>query len=117
MTPREIAEARRLRASLSDAAIAVKTGVSRQHLHKVLGPRPARPKASRARAAAAPPTAGPTLAQFAAKLRAWRAKHQLTQSQAATLLHVHKQVISNWETGRNGCALAASMLLLMERYP
>ena len=106
--------ARTLRArGQSDAALAKQMRLSRQRVHQLLGARPPREPA---RLRQAEP-AGPTRADFARSLREWRTGRGITQAEAARLLLVNKQVLSNWETGRNGCSLAASMLRLMDLLP
>ena len=108
MTPDQISAAHAMRASgASDKAIAVQYGISRQRLHKILGPRP---KAAQT----AQDSAAPDLPDFATELRAWRRLHGLSQSQAARLLRINPMSISAWETGRHRCALAAPMLLLLD---
>ena len=96
----------------SDAAIAKQMRLSRQRVHQLLGARPPRKPPARQ-----VEPAGPTRADFARSLREWRTGRGITQAEAARLLLVNKQVLSNWETGRNGCSLAASMLRLMELLP
>jgi len=111
MTPDQISEAKRLRRQgASDAAIGscMVPPITRQAVHLALGPRkrtvrvkPAAPKA-------------PSVAEFSAQLRAWRARRNISQSQAARLLRVTTHTVSCWEQERSGCSLAASMTLLME---
>jgi DNA-binding transcriptional regulator YiaG len=111
MTPQEIAAARRMRkAGISDAAIAagMQPPVTRQHVHAMLGPRARKP-------AQTPPVSTPIETEsFAAALKAWRTRHGLTQRSAAALLRVNYQSVSFWETKRQGCALASSIMLLMK---
>ncbi len=47
---------------------------------------------------------------FAARLRAWRQRENLSQSQAALRLHISKRTLQEWEQGRatpHGLARAA----------
>ena len=111
MTPHQIGEARRLRRrGISDAAIGagMVPPVSRQAVHLALGPRARMPRAKPAQPAA------PTVADFAARLRAWRTRRGLSQSGAARTLRVTTHTVAVWEQERTGCSLATAMLLLME---
>ena len=113
MNPCQHNLAREMRAEgIADSAIAARLGLSRQRVHQLLGARPPRKPPARQ-----VEPAGPTRADFARTLREWRAGRGITQAEAARLLLVNKQVLSNWETGRNGCSLAASMLRLMDLLP
>jgi DNA-binding XRE family transcriptional regulator len=108
MTPRQIATGQAMRArGTSDAAIGQRFGVTRQHVHAKLGPRPALRKVPD------PPRNGVTPEAFGAAVKAWRVNRNLSQNAAAKLLRVAGPSVSFWEQGRNGCSLAASMLLLM----
>jgi DNA-binding transcriptional regulator YiaG len=46
----------------------------------------------------------------AAKFKAWRARHGLTQVHAATVLGVALTTIKSWEAGRNAVAGPAAYL-------
>ena len=111
MTPQRTTAARAWRDihGWSDAAIAARLGITRQRVHQLLGPRVKRKPA--------PLTAPSPVVDFAAALREWRERRGLSQSQAAALLRIGTHTVSCWETGRNGCSLAASMLRLMELLP
>ena len=110
MNPHTIARARAWRESgLSDARIGAALKVTRQAVHAALGPRPRRAPPARP----APPPA-PNRVEFAAALKAWRARHGYSQAAAARALRVTAHSVSSWELQRCGCALAASMTLLMQ---
>jgi DNA-binding XRE family transcriptional regulator len=112
MNPRALANAKRLRRDgVSDATIGrrMRPPVTKQAVHQALGPRTRTAPARRE-----PAPAGPTRAEFAAALHAWRTRRGLSQAGAARLLRVTPHSIASWEVCRCNCALAASMILLME---
>ena len=103
----------------SDQDIAARYGITRQAVHAGLGPRtPAERSAAAERAARLRPPAPEPLAidpaEFARRVRAWRAERNLSQPQAAALLCVNPHTLRSWEVGRTGCSLAAAILRLTE---
>jgi len=78
-----------------DATIAAAVGLTRQEIHRRLGPRPRRP-----------PTDAPTEANcedvtdFAPRIKAWRHDMRLTQEEAAELIGVNVYTLRNWEQGK-----------------
>jgi hypothetical protein len=83
-----------------DALIAAAFGVSRQRLHKLLGPHPAVPKPAKIR----PDTDG-LPGDFPGWLLAWRHAHGLTQTEAGALVGVSWNTWARWERGNDGCSL------------
>jgi DNA-binding XRE family transcriptional regulator len=55
-----------------------------------------------------------SIEEFSSALREWRKRMGMTQVQAADALRVNKMSIYCWETERQSCALAKSLMLLME---
>lgn len=113
MTPLETSLARAMRAEgASDAAIAAAMvpPVTRQHVHSVLGPRRRTAIAVKPRSVTAPTI---SRSDFAVALRGWRARHSLTQVEAAQRLQVSSHCIAMWECEHAGCALAGAVLHLM----
>lgn len=112
MTPQQTTAARRMRAAgKPDSEIGAHFGITRQRVHQLLGPRPARP------AKVKPPRETVATADFSAALRGWRTSRGLSQSQAARLLCVTTHTVASWEQGVNGCSLAGAMLKLMDLLP
>lgn len=95
------------RDGLTDLEIAERLGVTRQRVHALLGPRPAEP----ARRIDPPAVVAP--GQLAARLRGWRARHGMTQAEAAAALRVPLKTFHNWEYGR-GCALAELVAMTVD---
>jgi helix-turn-helix protein len=86
--------------SVSDSLIAAAFGVSRQHLHKLLGSRPAPPRREKMK----PDTEG-LPEDFPTWLLRWRKAHGLTQTEAGALVGVSWNTWARWERGDDGCSL------------
>jgi len=92
-----------------DEAIASAFGLSRQRAHKLMGPRP------REAIDIVPQDADAT-ERLPGALKAWRLKHNLSQTEAAKILGVQHGFgsISKWERGAGGCAQPEILLRLIE---
>jgi hypothetical protein len=101
---------RRLRAfDVPDQVIADSFGLSKQRVHKILGPRDIKP---------APETCPPpadAAARLPGALKAWRKAAGLSQVQAAAVLCLGSPVVLNrWERGNGGCSLPGLVLSHIE---
>lgn len=85
-------------------------GISRQRVHALLGPRPPEP----AHMPLPPLPAAVTDDAFQAYVKAFRARHDLSQTELGRLLGVDQTAISRWE--RTGiCNLAGPVMALLSR--
>lgn len=111
MTPEDTELAEKLRAlGLSDAKIGMvmPRRVTRQYVHHILGPKGFDNMLHL--------TGAPALDRkvFAARLKAWRTARDLSQGGAADALRVSRGALAQWEQGVHGCALAATVMLLLD---
>jgi hypothetical protein len=109
---------------LSDAAIADITGVTKQRVHQLLGPRPGSgtaPEADKGPAFFVPDMLGMDRAalhdwvrhEFGNYLRQYRQRFGLNQQDLADVLDTSQSSIGHWET-RNSCALPIPVLYMLE---
>ncbi len=92
-------------AGISNIAIAHVFGLSEEHACRLMGPHEAAADEAEREALA---SLQETLAR---DLRAFRARHRLTQAGAARLLGLRTpSTVNSWETGRHGCAMPDMVL-------
>ena len=114
MTPENKALARALRArGLPDAEVGRRLSppCSRQYLHRELGRRESPPARRKGAAPLAPLR---PVADFGARLKAWRGRLGLSQAQAAGALRVKRPNVAAWEAGRARCPHAPALTVLMD---
>lgn len=96
---------------LGDATIAHIFDVSRQRVHKIAGPRieaPPKPDPPRF-----DPQVEPNLSDL---LRAWRDRHNWSQTRAAAELGVGLRTLSRWENERATCHLGRLIARFIDLY-
>lgn len=104
----DVATMRRLRQQgIPDADIAGRQGVTRQYIHKRLGPRQAPEKHPPA------PLPRPGVAAFPDALRRFRADRNLTQHEAAQWLGVADSTWAHWEQGTD-CPIYYLILFILQ---
>lgn len=112
-TDLRLPQMRRLRGQgYSDAEIGHKFGLSRQRVHSLLGSSAVDRRRGARVPDTRPPATGLTDADRAlpAALTGWRARYQLTQIEAAEILHLKSvTTYSKWERGL-GCSLSGLVL-------